>query len=98
VLKDVQLVMSSLAPRALIVFDDFLHDWYPDLTEGILEALRAYPALVPVAVIPRTGPVQQGGTKLVCSTPDGAQMYAEIIESATPTAPRASPGSPDDPC
>ncbi len=79
VLADARLALSHLAPRALVVFDDFLHDWYPELTEGILDALRAAPQLVPVAVVPRVGPPQGGGTKLVCATRDGAAACFDFL-------------------
>lgn len=82
ILADLALAGSSLAPDALVVLDDFLHDWYPDLTEGMIEGLRASRAIVPVAIIPRSGPARDGGTKLVCATPASAAHYRELLRTA----------------
>lgn len=79
IVSDLQIAAAFLTPRALVVLDDFLHDWYPDLTEGMIEGLRASRNLVPVAVIPRLGPPQGGGSKLVCATRDGADEYRTML-------------------
>ena len=79
ILSDFQLAASHLSPRAVIVLDDFMHDWYPDLTEGIFDALRSSRHIVPVAIMPRIGAPQGGGTKLICATRDGAGRYADLL-------------------
>lgn len=79
VVNDLQLASSFLADRALVVLDDFLHDWYPDLTEGIVDGLKASRSLVPLAVIPRETPIREGGSKLVCATRDGVDFYRDLL-------------------
>lgn len=79
VLSDVQLATTFLADGAIVVLDDFMHEWYPDVTEGILDALRVSKNLFPVAVIPRTGSVMGGGTKLVCTTPGAVNDCFRLI-------------------
>ena len=69
VLSDMSLVSSHLAEEAVVVIDDYLHDWFPDVTEGVIDGLKISKNLRPVAVIPRSGPLMKGGTKLVCATP-----------------------------
>ena len=79
VVNDLQLASSFLADRALVVLDDFLHDWYPDLTEGIVDGLKASRNLVPLAIIPRDTPIRDGGSKLVCTTRDGVDFYRDLL-------------------
>ncbi|WP_296502815.1 hypothetical protein, partial [Phenylobacterium sp.] len=57
------------------------HDWYPDVTEGIIDALKIIPNIVPVAVIPRGGNLMNGGTKLICSERSSADSYSNLILS-----------------
>jgi predicted O-methyltransferase YrrM len=86
ILADLALAGSALAADALVILDDFLHDWYPDLTEGIIDGLRAARAIVPVAIIPRSGPSRDGGTKLVCATPGSASHYRSLLQQAFASA------------
>jgi hypothetical protein len=86
VLADLALTGAYLAEDALVVLDDFLHDWYPDLTEGIIDGLRASRSIVPVAIIPRSGPSRDGGTKLVCSTPRSALHYRTLLQQVFASA------------
>jgi len=79
VVNDLQLVSTFLAPGALVVLDDFMHDWYPDLTEGVLSALRVSPHLAPVAVVPRLRSVHGGGSKLICATRDSSKGYRTFL-------------------
>lgn len=80
IIADMHLAASFLAPRALVILDDYLHDWYPDLTEGIHDALRASRNIVPIAVVPRIESVRQGGSKLICGSRDGAEFYRQLLE------------------
>jgi hypothetical protein len=80
IVADMHHASASLAPRALVVLDDYMHDWYPDLTEGIHDALRASRNIAPIAIIPRLGSVTGGGTKLVCGNRDGAELYRGLLE------------------
>jgi predicted O-methyltransferase YrrM len=79
VLNDIKLATSLLTPEAVVVVDDFLHDWYPDVTDGVLEALRVVRSIRPVAVIPRTGALIGGGTKLVCAAPGVVGAYRTLM-------------------
>jgi predicted O-methyltransferase YrrM len=86
---DIMLGASHLASGGVVLIDDFLHDWYPDVTEGIIEALRIIPNIVPVAVIPRSGRLLEGGTKLLCAERSSAEDYrAAIISEFSEMRPR----------
>ena len=80
VLHDIYLSDSYLAETGVVVIDDFVHEWYPDVTEGIILGLRSCQNLRPVAVIPRTGSVMNGGTKLVCSTHAYSNECLELMK------------------
>jgi lipopolysaccharide biosynthesis glycosyltransferase/predicted O-methyltransferase YrrM len=82
ILHDLQLAASWLAKGGLVVIDDFLNELHPDLTSGILDGLEAHPQLEPVAVIPRRGTIDEGGSKLVCSTRGDAVMYRDALDRA----------------
>jgi lipopolysaccharide biosynthesis glycosyltransferase/predicted O-methyltransferase YrrM len=82
ILHDLQLAASWLAKGGLVVIDDFLNELHPDLTSGILDGLEAHPQLEPVAVIPRRGTIDEGGSKLVCCTRGDAAMYREALDRA----------------
>lgn len=84
VLSDLQLAGSYLAAEAVVVIDDFLHDWYPDVTEGVLNGLRVAKNLRPVAVIPRSGSLMNGGTKLICATPGAVDDYLALMKATFP--------------
>lgn len=81
-LADLRLATSFLHASGLVVIDDFLHDWYPDLTEAIIDGLKASVDIVPIALMPRTGPAQNGGSKLVCATPASADVYRNLLATA----------------
>lgn len=79
VVNDLQLSSAFLAPNAIVVIDDFMHDWYPDLTEGVLSALKISVHLAPVAIVPRLRSVREGGSKLICATRASARGYREYL-------------------
>jgi predicted O-methyltransferase YrrM len=81
VLNDLLLADSHLTDGGVVMIDDFLHDWYPDVTEGVFEALRVARNIRPVAVIPRTGELTKGGTKLLCCTPSAVSTYTELVRA-----------------
>lgn len=81
-LHDLQLASSWLQKGAVVVIDDFLNELHPDLTSGILDGLEAHPQLEPVAVIPRMGHIEEGGSKLVCVTRGDAGLYRETLDRA----------------
>lgn len=78
---DILLASSHLCVGGVVLIDDFLHDWYPDVTEGIIDVLKIIPNVVPVAVIPRTGRLVNGGTKLVCVEKSSAESYRKLMIS-----------------
>lgn len=81
-LHDLKLAGSSLVEGGLVVIDDFLNELHPGLTAGILEALAAQTLLEPVAVIPRIGHIEEGGSKLVCTTKGHGKRYVECLDAA----------------
>ena len=84
VFNDIQLAASFLVEGGVVVIDDYLHDWFPDVTEGIIDSLRQAPNLYPVAVIPRSGPLMGGGTKLVCTTEHAVEPCFRLIQATLP--------------
>lgn len=88
VLSDMILVSSHLAQEAVVVIDDYLHDWFPDVTEGVIDGLRISKNLRPVAVIPRSGPLMKGGTKLVCATPKALAGCRDLMIRTFPEVQR----------
>jgi lipopolysaccharide biosynthesis glycosyltransferase/predicted O-methyltransferase YrrM len=81
-LHDLQLAAAWLQPGGVVVIDDFLNELHPDLTSGIIDGLAAHPQLEPVAVIPRMGHIEEGGSKLVCATRGHGAMYREALDRA----------------
>jgi predicted O-methyltransferase YrrM len=86
VLSDLLLADSHVADGGVVVIDDFLHDWYPDVTEGIFAALKVARNIRPVAVIPRSGALTKGGTKLLCCTASHVGAYADLVRATFPQA------------
>ena len=60
IINDLCVSSSYLTENALVIIDDFMHDWYPDLTEGIIDGLKASRNLVPVAIAPRLEAPRKG--------------------------------------
>ena len=87
VISDIQLVSAVLADRGVVVIDDILHPHYADVTEGAFDALRASRNLVPIALLPGTGDIWQGGHKLVCCGPASATAYQDALHRALPNTP-----------
>lgn len=84
ILNDVVLANSFFAKEGVLVFDDFLNELHPGLTTGIIDALKAHPWLVPIAVVPRRGTIDEGGSKLVCCHPAYAERYLQALDEALP--------------
>lgn len=82
VLHDLALATAWIAPAAVVVFDDFLHDLYPDVTTGVIDGLRATNKILPLAIVPRTGPLARGGSKLVCCAPGHFNTYLPALDRA----------------
>jgi methyltransferase family protein len=76
---DLALASASLAPGAVVVLDDIFNETCPDLTTGMIDGLRHFSQLVPIALIPRLGPHQEGGAKLVCGDPALATVYVDAM-------------------
>lgn len=79
--KDLSLAISWLAPDALVVFDDIFNELHPDVTTGIIDGLRATSSIMPIAIIPRVGTLQEGGAKLVCCVPGRQVEYVNAIDA-----------------
>lgn len=84
VINDLLLADAYLADGGVVVIDDFLHEWYPDVTEGIFDALRVVRNIRPVAVIARADRLLEGGNKLVCCTPSAVETYTALIRATFP--------------
>jgi predicted O-methyltransferase YrrM len=78
---DIMLAASHISKGGIVLIDDFLHDWYPDVTEGIIDALKVIPNIAPVAVIPRSGKLLNGGTKLLCVERSSIEDYRSLMVS-----------------
>jgi lipopolysaccharide biosynthesis glycosyltransferase len=76
------LASSYLVEGGVVVLDDFLNELHPDLTRGMLEGLMAHAHLEPVAVVPRVGHIEEGGSKLVCVTRGAADAYLKALDAA----------------
>lgn len=82
ILHDLRLAGSSLVDGGVVVLDDFLNELHPDLTRGMIEGLTAHTHLEPVAVVPRVGHIEEGGSKLVCVTRGSAAGYLKALDEA----------------
>lgn len=85
ILNDLFLSTSFISNESLIVIDDYLHEFYPDVTEAVNHYLLANNRLDPVAIIPvpskqefksKTG---LGGNKLICAPSVFAQKYRKVL-------------------
>lgn len=80
-LHDLLLAHAGLGPGGIIVVDDVFHPWYPELTEAVIDFLRAHPDLQALALTDRHGPIREGAAKLVlCQTEHYALYRGALIE------------------
>ena len=81
---DLALAASCLAPGGVIVVDDVLHPWYPDITlaaGAFLDRERDFRAF---ALIDRQGPVIRGGAKLMIARQADAARHVEAFRYCLP--------------
>jgi predicted O-methyltransferase YrrM len=82
---DLTLSASALAPGGIILVDDILHSWYPDVTLGLLDFLHQELDICAVALIDRECPFLKGGAKLVLTrSADLARYRQAFIEQMRP--------------
>ncbi|BDG71861.1 class I SAM-dependent methyltransferase [Roseomonas fluvialis] len=67
---DVALAASCLAPGGVIVVDDVLHAWYPDITLSVAAFLKAKPEFRAFAIIDREADLMRGGAKMLLARRD----------------------------
>lgn len=79
---DLGLAASALAAGGVILADDMLHPWYPDVTAGVLEFLQGHPELRAVALIDRQGPLTDGGPKLLITAQADEARYKAALAAA----------------
>jgi len=84
-LHDLRLAASCLAPAGVIVADDVLHAWYPEITLAVAEYLEATPTLRAFALLDRQGPLIQGGAKMMIARAEHAPANAEALRLAMPS-------------
>lgn len=95
---DLALAASCLAPGGVIVVDDVLHPWYPDITLSVGDFLGARPDFQAFALIDREADLMQGGAKALIARREDVARYvaafrlsmAANIQSATAFA-RSTP-------
>jgi predicted O-methyltransferase YrrM len=83
-LHDLRLAASSLAEGGVIVADDVLHPWFPDVTLGIADFLDAAPDMTAFALFDREAALMQGGAKLMIARRTDAPRYVEALRFAMP--------------
>jgi hypothetical protein len=82
---DLTLAASALAPGGIILVDDILHSWYPDVTLGLLDFLHQELDITAVALIDRQGPLINGGAKMLLTRrADLARYRQAFIEQMRP--------------
>lgn len=92
VLHDLAAAHWVLDPRGVVIFDDLFHEWLPEVTEAIIDGLRASPDLVPIGIVPRGASAKDGGSKLVCARTAAADFYREVLMNAFPRSVMARQG------
>jgi predicted O-methyltransferase YrrM len=81
---DLLLAASCLAPGGVIVVDDVLHAWYPDITVAVADFLEAHPGFQAFAVIDRQADLMEGGPKMMIARGEDAGRYAEALTYSMP--------------
>jgi hypothetical protein len=65
VMRDLDIAARTTSPDAVIAIDDFFHYWFPDVTEGVLDWLKANrDDFVALALAAADGPLRTGCGKL----------------------------------
>ncbi|MBR0657500.1 class I SAM-dependent methyltransferase [Plastoroseomonas arctica] len=78
---DLTLAASSLAPGGLMVADDVLHPWFPDVTLAVADFLETHRELRAIALLDRQGPLSEGGPKVVIAAEADAARYQDAFRA-----------------
>jgi predicted O-methyltransferase YrrM len=81
---DLALAASRLAPGGVIVVDDVLHAWYPDITLAVGAFLEANPEFRAFAIIDREAELMRGGAKMLLARHDDVPRYDEALRFCMP--------------
>ncbi len=81
---DLALAASCLAPGGVIVVDDVLHPWYPDITLAVGAFLEAQPEFQAFAIIDRESEFMRGGAKMMLARRDDVPRYDEALRFSMP--------------
>lgn len=79
VYHDLTLAASSLTPGGVILVDDVLHPWFPDVTLGFTDFLSHEQDLSVIALMDRQGPLMNGGPKMLLSKRADLGRYRQIL-------------------
>jgi predicted O-methyltransferase YrrM len=83
---DLALAASCLAPGGVIVVDDVLHAWYPDITLAVGAFLEANPEFQAFAIIDREPEFIRGGAKMLLARRDDVPRYTEALHFSMPSS------------
>ncbi|WP_198369114.1 class I SAM-dependent methyltransferase [Roseomonas rosulenta] len=81
---DLALAASFLAPGGVIVVDDVLHAWYPDITLAVAAFLEANPDFRAFAIIDREADLMRGGAKMMIARREDVPRYDEALRFCLP--------------
>jgi predicted O-methyltransferase YrrM len=76
---DIALAASCLAPGGVIVVDDVLHAWYPDITLSVAAFLEANPEFRAFAIIDRESDLMRGGAKMLLARRSDVSRFEEAL-------------------
>jgi len=76
---DLGLAASLLAADGVIVVDDVLHAWYPEITLAVAEFLIENPLFKAFAILDRQGPLIGGGAKMMIARANATARYEEAL-------------------
>jgi predicted O-methyltransferase YrrM len=85
-LHDLGLAASSLSEGGVIVVDDILHPWYPDITLAAGAFLDRDRGLRAFALVDRQGTLMQGGAKLFIARAADVERYDAAFRACVPAS------------
>ncbi|CAH0168992.1 class I SAM-dependent methyltransferase [Roseomonas sp. CECT 9278] len=83
---DLMLAGCCLAPGGVIVVDDVLHPWYPDITLAVAAFLEQRPDFQVFAIIDRHADFMAGGAKMMLARRDDVARYDEALTFCFPAS------------
>jgi PAS domain-containing protein len=83
---DLALAASCLAPGGVIVVDDVLHAWYPDITLAAGAFLEANPEFRAFAIIDREPELMRGGVKMFLARRDDVPRLEDALRFSMPAS------------